>query len=170
MPPHTTIRPEGPNDVAAIAEVTREAFQSHPHSVQTEHFIIAALRSSNVLSISLVAEVDGRVAGHIAFSPVKISDGSQDWYGLGPLAVKPEFQGQGIGQALVHAGLAALRALGAEGCVLAGSPKFYGRFGFRSREDLVLEGLPQEYVLAFPFGEKSARGQVTYHEAFSAQG
>lgn len=170
MPTHTTIRPERPTDVAAIAEVTREAFHSHMHSVQTEHFIIAALRTSNVLSISLVAEVNGQVVGHVAFSPVKVSDGSQGWYGLGPLAVKPEFQGQGLGQALVRAGLAALRELGSQGCVLVGSPKFYERFGFQNRKDLVFEGLPQEYFLALPLGEKSARGQVTYHEAFNAQG
>lgn len=170
MPPHTTIRAERPADVAAIAEITREAFRSQPYSSHTEHFIINALRSSNALSISLVAERDGQVVGHIAFSPVKVSDGSQGWYGLGPVAVMPEFQGQGIGRALVERGLAALQEFGARGCILLGEPAFYGRFGFRNNKELVLKGVPQDYFLALAFGEEVVRGQVTYHEAFDARG
>lgn len=165
-----TIRAERPTDVAVIAEITQEAFRSHPHSSHTEHFIIDALRSSDVLSISLVAELNGQVVGHIAFSPVKVGDGSQDWYGLGPIAVKPEFQGQGVGRVLIENGLVALKKLGAQGCVLLGEPEFYEQFGFRNSKELVLEGVRQEYFLSLPFGEKLARGQVTYHEAFKAQG
>ena len=62
-----------------------------------EQFVIEALRAAQDLTVSLVAEVDGRVIGHIAFSPVTISDGAQDWYGLGPASVLPEYQRQGIG-------------------------------------------------------------------------
>ena len=58
-----------------------------------------ALRAAEALTVSLVAELDGRVIGHIAFSPVAISDGTQDWYGLGPVSVLPEYQRQGIGEA-----------------------------------------------------------------------
>ena len=170
MPLHTTIRAERPSDVSAIADITREAFRCHPQSSHTEHFIIEALRSSKVLSVSLVAEVNAQVVGHIAFSPVKVGDGSQGWYGLGPLSVKPGFQRQGIGGALVQNGLAALRELGAQGGVVLGEPKFYARFGFRNSIELILEGVPLEYCLSLPFGEKSARGPVTYHKAFHAQG
>ena len=169
MPLHTTIRAERSDDVAVIAEITREAFRSQPYSSHTEHFIIDALRSSSALSISLVAETDAQVVGHIAFSPVDISDGSQGWYGLGPVAVRSEFQGQGIGRALIEHGLAALQKLDAQGCVLLGNPMFYGRFGFRNNTELVLEGVPQEYFLALTFSGESARGQVTYHEAFNAR-
>jgi len=165
-----TIRPERISDVAAISEVTRDAFRGDPQGDHTEHFIIEALRRSGALAVSLVAEVEAQVAGHIAFSPVQISDGSQGWYGLGPVAVKPELQGKGIGQALVQNGLAALRELGARGCVVVGEPEFYGRFGFHNSKHLVFEGVPQEYFLVLPFGETPAAGQVTYHEAFSAQG
>jgi len=166
---HATIRAERPTDVAAIAAITREAFRFLSQSSHTEHFIIDELRRSKVLSISLVAEVNAQSVGHIAFSPVRIGDGSQDWYGLGPMAVKPEFQGQGIGHALVHDGLEALRKLGAQGCVVLGEPEFYGRFGFRNNSGLELEGARQEFFLSIGFGQKLAQGRVTYHHAFTAQ-
>ena len=160
------IRPEIPPDVAFIAEIVRDAFRDDPRSSHTEHFIVDALRKAKGLSVSLVAAINGQVVGHIAFSPVEICDGSQGWYGLGPIAVKLEFQGQGIGQALVRKGLAALRELGAQGCVVLGEPEYYERFGFQHCQDLVLEGVPQEYFLSLAFSEKLAFGHVKYHEAF----
>ena len=78
------IRPETPADVNDIAEVTEAAFRTLEISNNTEQFIIAALRAANALAVSLVAEVEGRVVGHIAFSPVTMSDGTPNWYGLGP--------------------------------------------------------------------------------------
>ena len=100
-----TIRSETVADVTAITDVTVAAFKSLKISNQTEHFIIEALRAANALSISLVAEVDGRVIGHIAFSPLTISDGTRGWYALGPVSVLPEFQRQGVGKALINEGL-----------------------------------------------------------------
>ena len=75
-------------------------------SNHTEQFIIEALRSARALTVSLVAEVDGIVVGHIAFSPVTMSDGTSAWYGLGPVSVHPEYQRNGIGKALIQEGLA----------------------------------------------------------------
>ena len=92
------IRSETDADVDAITEVTAAAFKTLEISNQTEQFIIEALRIAKALTISLVAEVDGRVIGHIAFSPVTISDGTQNWYGLGPVSVLPAYQRQGIGE------------------------------------------------------------------------
>ena len=74
--------------------------------------------AANALAISLVAEVDGEVVGHIAFSPVTISDGSQNWYGLGPISVLPKCQRQGIGRALMQEGLSRLKARGAKAAFL----------------------------------------------------
>lgn len=165
----THIRPEQPKDIASITRVTQLAFKDHPHSDQTEHFIILALRSAAALSLSLVAERDDQIVGHIAFSSVQFSDSSSHWYGLGPVAVLPEMQGLGIGKALIERGLADLRAIGAEGCVLLGDPNYYERFGFKSRVDCVYEGVPQEYFQSLTFGERSASGHVTYHEAFNAK-
>lgn len=164
---HTLIiRPERPGDEEAIATVTREAFRSHPHCNHTEHRIIEALRRAGALSVSLVAERGDRIVGHVAFSPVTITDGSSRWYGLGPLSVDPAYQRRGIGQTLVREGLVRLRELGARGCVLLGEPAFYGRFGFANDPGLVLDGLPQEFFLALPLGTGTARGEVAYHPAF----
>ena len=116
------IRNEIDADVDAISEVTVAAFKTLEVSNQTEQFIIEALRSSKALSVSLVAEADGRVVGHIAFSPVTMSDGTKDWYGLGPVSVHPDFQRKGIGMALIREGLSRLNDLKAKGCCLVGHP------------------------------------------------
>jgi putative acetyltransferase len=164
------IRSARPGDANAIAAVTRDAFRAHPHSSQTEPFIVSALRQAGALSISLVAECADSIVGHIAFSPVAISDGSPAWYGLGPVSVTPQCQRQGIGQALVRQGLSRLRERDAQGCVLLGEPVFYGHFGFVNRPDLVLQGVPPAYFLALAFGDGHPRGTVAYHAAFDAQG
>ena len=164
------IRNEVDSDVDAISEITTAAFENHPYSKQTEQFIIKALRDAGALTISLVAEAGKKVVGHIAFSPVTISDGSLGWYGLGPVSVLPELQGQGIGKSLIHEGLSLLKALGAKGCVLVGDPGYYERFGFRSLPDLAIDGVPQEYFLALPFGESKTSGTVIFHEGFAATG
>src|SRR5512135_615300 len=88
------IRNEIGSDVEIISEITKAAFESLAISNHTEQIIICALRDANALTISLVAEVEKKVVGHIAFSPVTISDGSPDWYGLGPISVVPELQKQ----------------------------------------------------------------------------
>lgn len=166
----TTIRPEAPSDEDSIEQVTRRAFLSHPYSHQTEQFIIRSLRADHALAVSLVAEEAGRVVGHIALSPITISDGAVGWYGLGPISVEPEWQRRGIGRALMERGLAELRKIGANGCVLVGDPAFYTRFGFANNPALILEGVPQEYVLSLSLGTSSARGNVQFHSAFKAKG
>ena len=105
------IRPESGADVRAISEVTVSAFRTLEISNHTEQFIIAALRAAGALTVSLVAEMDGRVVGHIAFSPVLISDGTRDWYGLGPVSVLPEFQGRGADSYLIVEGCKVIQGL-----------------------------------------------------------
>jgi putative acetyltransferase len=95
--------------------------------------IVDALRANGNAHISLVAEVDGRVAGHVLFSPFYVDspEGTVTSIALGPVAVLPSVQGQGIGSALIEAGLAECRALG-YGCVFVlGHRTYYPRFGFR---------------------------------------
>lgn len=161
------ILPETPGDREAIFTLTQAAFKDHPHSQQTEGYIIDALREAGALTLSLVARVDGRVAGHIAFSPVAISDGSADWYALGPVAVEPALQGQGIGAALVREGLERLKALGAAGCVVMGEPSYYSRFGFAQMPALTYPGVPAQYFMAQVF-TRPAQGRVTHHKGFEA--
>ena len=163
------IRNELATDVDAIDAVTIAAFKDAPHTGHTEQFIVKALRSAGKLSISLVAERDGEVAGHVAVSPVNISDGSTGWYGLGPISVMPACQGQGIGSRLMLAALQALRASGAAGCVVLGEPGYYGRFGFRAEPGLVLADVPPEYFQALAFSGTVPSGTVTYDAAFNAR-
>ena len=164
------IRDETRADVAAITEVTVAAFETMEISSHTEQFIIEALRSANALTLSLVAEVDGRVVGHIAFSPVVISDGTENWYGLGPVSVLPEYQRRGIGKALVREGLSRLKGQGAKGCCLVGHPQYYRKFGFENVTGLVHEGVPQEVFFAISFDGHFPQGNVGFHEGFKAQG
>lgn len=150
--------------------MTQAAFETLEISNHTEQFIIEALRTANALTISLVAEVDDRVVGHIAFSPVTISDDTTDWYGLGPVSVLPDFQRQGIGKALIQEGLSRLRALHAKGCCLVGHPEYYRQFGFKNVDDLALEGVPQEVFFALSFDGNIPQGNVIFHEGFTATG
>lgn len=164
------IRSETSADVSAIADVTAAAFRTLAISNQTEHFIIAALRAARALTVSLVAEVDGRVVGHIAFSPVTISDGTSHWYGLGPVSVLPEYQRRGIGSALIQEGISRLKDLGARGCCLVGHPEYYGRFGFQNVRGLALPGVPEEAFFALSFDGHMPQGVVEFHEGFKADG
>ena len=164
------IRSEAVSDIDAITEVTIAAFRTLAISRHTEQFIIHSLRAAGALTISLVAEMDGRVVGHVAFSPVTISDGSAGWYGLGPVSVLPEYQKQGIGKSLINKGLSMLKELDGKGCALVGDPNYYKRFGFRNIPDLVYEGIPQEFFLALPFTGDIPRGVVVFHEGFLANG
>jgi putative acetyltransferase len=164
------IRKETDADIEAITEVTIAAFNTLPISNHTEQFIIKALRAAGVLTISLVAEVEGQIVGHIAFSPVEITDGTKDWYGLGPVSVLPECQKKGIGKSLIKEGLSLLKELGGQGCALVGDPNYYNRFGFKNYPELIHEGVPQEVFLALPFTEKVPRGIIIFHEGFLANG
>lgn len=160
------IRPERAGDAAAIHSLVAAAFVGHPHSDGSEPGIVDRLRAAGALTLSLVAEQDGAIIGHAAFSAVTISDSASGWYGLGPLAVAPERQGEGIGGALVRAGLDALRRSSAQGCVVLGEPGYYGRFGFTQMPALTFPGPPAEYFQAIPFDGPAPTGTVTYHAAF----
>lgn len=170
MHPKVVIRGETAADVDAIREVTVSAFKTLEISSHREQFIVAALRAVQALAVSLVAEVDGRVVGHIAFSPVTLSDGTRNWYGLGPVSVLPEHQRQGIGKALIEEGLSRLKGLKARGVCLVGHPEYYKKFGFKNAPGLVHEGVPPEFFFALSFDGQIPQGTVTFHEAFHAKG
>ena len=162
------LRPETDRDVEGIREVDILAFRGHPYSRQTEHLIVEALRAAHALELSLVAESDGEVVGHIAFSAAGIGDSSTGWCLLGPVAVQPARQGEGIGRALVETGLAALRSRGACGCVLVGDPVFYERLGFRRYPGVTWHGVPDENVLCLWLCGEMPTGEVVHHPAFLA--
>ncbi|MDR4459784.1 MAG: N-acetyltransferase [Nitrospirales bacterium] len=165
-----TIRRELQSDVAAIDSLIVSAFLHAPHTSHTEQLIVRALREAKQLSVSLVAEDKGDLVGHVAVSPVSISDGTEHWYGLGPISVAPECQRQGVGSALVEQVLAELQKLGAAGCVVLGEPQYYGRFGFKAEPQLVLPNVLPEYFQALSFSARVPVGSVAYHEAFDCKG
>jgi putative acetyltransferase len=166
---HIRIRPETSADHAAIREINITAFAVHPHSRQTEHLIVEGLRADGALTISLVAETEGRVTGHIAFSQAPVDGRDLGWFLLGPVAVWPDLQRKGIGSELVLAGLAALRGRNASGCVLVGDPGYYTRFGFRKAVDLTWPGVPPEFVLCLPLAGTEPSGVISHHPAFNIE-
>ena len=113
-----------------------------------------------------MAETEGTIIGHVAVSPVAISDGSRDWFGLGPISVAPEYQRRGIGSRLMCEALRVLRERGAAGCVLLGEPAYYSRFGFEADPGLTLPRVPAEYFQSVSFSANRPRGIVTYDSAF----
>ncbi|GAB2462328.1 N-acetyltransferase [Comamonas humi] len=165
------LRHETPDDVAAIDAVTVAAFADAPHTSHTEQFIVYALRRANELALSIVAEEQGQIVGHVAVSPVAITGGrggADGWYGLGPISVVPQRQGRGIGARLMQQALADLRAMQAAGCVLLGDPAYYTRFGFQTHAGLVLPGVPPAYFLALALQGVVPEGTVRYSDAFDA--
>ncbi|WP_216367931.1 GNAT family N-acetyltransferase [Oceanidesulfovibrio marinus] len=163
------IRNEELRDIEAIRTVHVEAFASHPYSRQTEHLIVDGLREAGALSVSLVADMEGQVVGHIAFSPALVGGAECGLYILGPVGVLPPFQRRGVGSRLVRDGLEAIRAMGATGCVLVGDPAFYRHFGFVQAAPLTMEGVPPEVVLYLPMADTMPRGAVTHHSAFHVE-
>ncbi|OWJ65126.1 GNAT family N-acetyltransferase [Inquilinus limosus] len=162
------IRDQRPEDDATVRQLVEDAFRGRPYSDGREPAILDALRAAGALTVALVAEEDGEIVGQVAFSPVSIDGSVQGWYGLGPVAVRPDRQGRGIGQALIRAGLDRIRALGAKGCVLAGAPGYYSRFGFAADPRLQSPGIPPQYFLVLSFGAEVPEGSVTFHPAFDA--
>lgn len=170
MNPQIIIRDETDADVEKITNLTIAAFNNLEISRHTEQFIIKQLRDAQALTISLVAELGNRIIGYVAFSAVTMSDGTPDWYGLGPISVLPEYQRQGIGKALIHEGLSRLQKLGASGCCLVGHPEYYPKFGFENTGKLAYEGVPPEVFFVLSFDGSIPQGTVTFHQAFQANG
>jgi putative acetyltransferase len=166
------IRLETSTDIAAIRAVASAAFGQ-----ANEADLVDALRRDARPFISLVADRGGVVLGHICFSPVSIGEADADGsraLGLGPMAVVPEFQKQGIGSALVHRGLAECRRLNRDVVVVVGHADYYPRFGFRPavRYGLTCEYLvPDDVFMALELrpGALTGRGGglVRYHGAFA---
>jgi putative acetyltransferase len=162
------IRSENPTDLSAIRSVTDAAFVGVEHSSQTESAIIDALREAGALTLSLVTEQDGRIIGHVGFSPVQIGGHDTDWFGLGPVSVLPDLQRSGVGTALIEEGLRQLEQRGAEGCVVLGDPRYYARFGFTSHHALRYGDVPLEYFQSLVMSGDPPKGEVAYHKGFEA--
>ena len=161
-----TIRPEVASDHAQIGVVTDAAFAEIEHSDGGEVQIVERLRADGDLTLSLVAEDGERIVGHVAVSPVTISDGNAGWYGLGPISVLPAHQREGVGLRLMQRAIADLRKMGARGIVLLGEPAYYSRFGFEHDPELSYPGPPAEYFQRLVLKGDAPAGTVSYGPAF----
>lgn len=158
------IRTEVPADIPAIGPLITRAMRLLPQATGTEAAIVERLRADGALALSLVAEEEGVVVGHLAASAARI--GTQDGWGLiGPLVVLPARHRHGIGSALMAEAIRRLRE-GCHGAALVGAPAYYGRFGFRAFPGFGVAGCPPEVVLALPFDGSVPCGDLIHHPAF----
>jgi len=139
------IRDEIAGDSEAIRKVHELAFNS-----PAEADLVDLLRARDKATISLVAEKEGEIVGHVLFSPVQIDPPSTGWsaLGLAPVGVIPERQRHGIGKALIWQGLERCRSIGVRAIVVLGDPDYYTRFGFERAKDF---GLGNEYQVEDEF-------------------
>jgi putative acetyltransferase len=167
-PAEVKIRPEAEQDQLPIHQVNAEAFET-----ETEAKLVDALRNSGIPLVSLVAEQDDAIVGHILFSPMTDAQGNLvPIAGLAPMAVAPGHQKQGIGSALVRAGLEQCRAAGYQAVIVLGHPDYYPRFGFvpASRFGIQCQfEAPDEAFMALellPGALAEIAGVVNYHPLF----
>ena len=160
------IRPESERDAEAIGQLIQLAFTGMPYADGNEAELVVALRAQDALSVSLVADREGAVVGQVVFSPARASDGGEGWFALGPVAVLPEFQGRGIGSALIRAGLRDITEMGASGCILTGNPAYYSRFGFELSPESAPPGEPAEFFMVKLLRGDVPVGSIYFHEAF----
>ncbi len=158
------IRNETKADIPAIGDVIRQAMSVLAIATGTEAAIVERLRAAGALTLSLVAEKDGEVVGHLAVSPGFA--GEQEGWGLiGPVGVVPPLHGLGIGSALMREAILRLKPTH-RGAALVGHPDYYPRFGFRTFPGLYVPGCPPEVVMALPFDGSEPEGELIHHPAF----
>lgn len=161
------IRSERPSDAEIIGDITTAAFATMPMASGDEAQLIERLRSSGGLALSLVAEIDGQVVGHIGFSPVTVNRQDGPWYQLSPVSVRPDLHKQGIGSALIIEGIERLKQMGAETCLVLGHAEYYPRFGFESVPELS-DRYPEQnpFFMRLVLKGEAPVGKVSYHPAF----
>ena len=165
------IRQETKKDFSEIYELVEEAFASAQHADGNEQDLVEALRKGDayVPGLSLVAEIDGKLAGHIMFSKAKVGDDTV--LVLAPLSVKPEFQRQGVGTALMNKAHSIAKELGYEYSFVLGSEFYYPRVGYIPAEKLGVktpEGISSVNFMAMKLREnaKPISGELVYAEEF----
>lgn len=167
------IRDERPEDHAVVHAVQAAAFGQ-----EAEAELVEALRVDAHPRLSLVAEREGHILGHVFFSPVKIGHAADapEFAGLAPVGVLPDEQGTGVGSALVRAGLARCQAMGWRAVFLVGDPRYYARFGFVLAAPLGFHYLSPAFDPALqvavlePGALDGIAGEVVYHPAFAVVG
>jgi putative acetyltransferase len=161
------IREERPDDVTAVREVNRRAFGQ-----EQERNIIDALRTNRGALLSLVATVNGRVVGHIIYSPLSVGE-NVNGVALGPMAVVPEYQRHGIGTKLIETGNRKIKDAGYPFIIVVGHAEYYPRFGFRPAREYGIKcewDVPDEVFMLQVLNEAKmpgASGLANYRHEFS---
>lgn len=166
------IRQEHESDYNQVFEVVKMAFKNEKYSDKDEHNLVERLRKSEsfVPELSLVAEIDGKVAGHILFTDITI--GGKIALALAPVSVSPDYQGLGIGSKLIKAGHEVARTLGYKAIVLLGHEGYYPRFGYVKASLYGIEApfdVPDENFMVLELKENSLKefnGVVEYASEF----
>lgn len=165
------IRPEMDKDIPAIYKVNASAFDR-----ENEARLVDTLRESKAITLSLVAELDGQIVGHVLFSPVTITNENSEWraVGLGPVAVLPEFQNQGVGAALIRFGLDELKRFEHDVVIVLGHAEYYPRFGFKPSRPFGIRwevDVPEDVFMILELRQNALngrRGIVRYNPAFTS--
>ena len=171
------IRTEVIADHSKVFSVIKQAFLTEELSDHKEQFLVERLRMSGsyILELSLLAEIDGKVVGHILLTKISICDGDikHQSLALAPVSVLPEYQGRGVGSALIKAAHAKAIALGYGSVVILGHKDYYPRFGYKTASQFGISlpfDVPEEYVMAIeliPNALDGVCGIVEYDPAFS---
>ena len=173
---HITIREENKKDYLSIFDLIEKAFKDEEYSDHQEHFLVEKLRKSKafVPGLSLVAEVDNNVVGHILLTEIRIktSDDEITSLALAPVSVLPEFQGKGIGGKLIKEAHQRAKDLGYQSVILLGHEKYYPRFGYKLAVEFGISlpfDVPKENCMAIelqPNSLKNINGEVVYPKEF----
>ena len=171
MVPRLNIRAEIPADGPAIRAIHLLAFET-----SQEANLVDKLRNHAAAQVSMVAEHDGAIVGHLLFSPVKLGVGMAETHGLGlaPIGVLPHLQKRGIGSQLIRSALRGLEETGCPFVVALGNPGFYARFGFRPAREFGVRckwDVPADSFMLLPLDKDRialAAGLAHYSEEFDS--
>ncbi len=171
-----TIRQETERDYRSTEQVVETAFRTASHSNHAEQFLVARLRKSDafVPELSLVAELDGEIVGHVMFTRLVIRDGQTEYASLAmaPVSVLPEHQGKGIGSQMITTGLEKAKQLGFTSVIVLGHKDYYPRFGFRPASQWGIRSpfpVPDASYMALelqPRGLQGVSGVAVYPKEF----
>jgi putative acetyltransferase len=164
------VRSENNEDIAAIHSVNQQAF-----TTSAEADLVVALREQESSFLSLVAVQDDKLVGHIAFTEFPLSPNPQEIkvFGLSPMAVSPDFQKQGVGEALVEAGLKACEEQHVDAVVVFGHPSYYPRFGFKPAGEFAMTSVldvPDNVFMVLALNDdvwSKLEGHISLPEAFA---
>lgn len=169
------LRHENENDYESVYNLIKLAFANEEYSDKDEQNLVTRLRKSNayIPELSIVAEVDGKIVGHILFTKIKIGNTNTLALALAPLVVHPEYQNRGIGGTLIKEGHRVAKQLGYEISVVLGHDKYYKRFGYQPAKVFAITApfpVEDNYFMAIKLNEETNLkdgGMVEYAKEFN---